>query len=68
MRRSPPKTSTAVVVTSLDGETKIPFVAEPDGTQRTLSPDEFLMWKRNNRETFTKLIAQKIKKQTKPKE
>jgi len=68
MRRSPPKTATAIVVTSLDGETRIPFVAEVDGTQRMLSPDEFLMWKRNNRESFTKLIAQKIKKQTKPKD
>eukprot|EP00210_Caulerpa_lentillifera_P007246 g6933.t1 len=65
MRRSPPKTPTPILVTSLDEEIKKPFVAEVDGRQRNLSPDEFLIWKRSNRESFTKLIKQKIKQQTK---
>lgn len=65
MHRSPPKHDTPIVITSLDKDMVAPYVAQPDGTRRRLTPDEFLMWKRTNREAFTKLVEKQIEREGK---
>lgn len=65
MHRSPPKHPTPIVVTSIDEDILRPYVAMPDGTQRRLTDDEFLVWKRTNREAFTKLVRMKIENEKK---
>ena len=65
MHRSPPKDITPLLVTSLDEEMRPPYVAEPDGKQRRLTEDEFLLWRRSNREAFTKLVGQRIQEKEK---
>ena len=68
MHRSPPKNITPLVVTSLDEEMHRPYVAEADGNQRKLTEDEFLIWRRSNREAFTKLVGQQIRREGKRKQ
>lgn len=58
---SPPKKDLPLTVTPLGNDHEDPYIAEVDGSKRSLNEDEMLNWRRKNRWAVKRMVLHRIK-------